>query len=126
MRGLIRPEDIKAKPADDDTSPQDDTGQPPRPCFSSALADDLTAHRTDALRVMLAERPTVALAAAVHALALPVFYDDSDSALALHVVTPALRAEGLDGSAAMKRCVQQRGIWATQLPSRPRRYGTGC
>ena len=28
MRGLIRPEDIKAKPADDDTSPQDDTGQP--------------------------------------------------------------------------------------------------
>ena len=29
---------------------------------------------------------------------------------------PRLRAEGLDGSAAMKRCAQQRGIWATQLP----------
>jgi ParB family transcriptional regulator, chromosome partitioning protein len=117
MRGLIRPEDMKEKPADeDDTSPRGDTGQPPRPCFSSALADDLTAHRTAALRVMLAERPTVALAAAVHALALPVFYDDSDSALALHVVTPALRAEGLDGSDAMKRSAQQRGLWATQLP----------
>jgi ParB family chromosome partitioning protein len=116
MRGLIRPEDIKVKPADDDTSPQHDTGQPPRPCFSSALADDLTAHRTAALRVMLAERPTVALAAAVHALALPVFYDERESGLALHVVTPALRAEGLDGSDAMKRSAQQRGIWATQLP----------
>jgi hypothetical protein len=31
-------------------------------------------------------------------------------------VTPALRAEDLDDSVAMKRCAQQRGIWATQLP----------
>ena len=54
----------------------------PRPCFSSALADDLTAHRTAALRVMLAEHTDVALAAAVHALALPVFYDERESGLA--------------------------------------------
>ena len=115
MRGLIRPEDMKEKPADDESPP---VRRSPSEggCFSSALADDLTAHRTAALRVMLAERPTVALAAAVHALALPVFYDERESGLALHVVTPALRAEGLDGSDAMKRCAQQRGIWATQLP----------
>ena len=68
---------------------------------------------------MLAERPTVALAAAVHALALPVFYDERESGLALHVVTPALRAEGIDDSAAMKRLMQQRGLWATQLPEQP-------
>jgi hypothetical protein len=49
----------------------------------------------------------------VHALALPMFYEGGESGLALHVVTPALRAEGLDGSAAMKRCAQQRGLWAT-------------
>jgi ParB family transcriptional regulator, chromosome partitioning protein len=114
MRGLIRPEDIKAKPADE--SPPVRRSPSEGGCFSSALADDLTAHRTAALRVMLAERPIVALAAAVHALALPVFYEDGDSALALHVVTPALRAEGLDGSEAMKRSAQQRGLWATQLP----------
>ena len=108
MRGLIRPEDIKAKPADDESPPVRRSPKGEGGCFSSALADDLTAHRTAALRVMLAERPIVALAAAVHALALPVFYEDGASALALHVVTPALRAEGLDGSDAMKRSAQQR------------------
>ena len=114
MRGLIRPEDIKEKPAEE--SPPVRRSPSEGGCFSSALADDLTTHRTAALRVMLAERPTVALAATVHALALPVFYDERESGLALHVVTPALRAEGLDGSAAVKRSAQQRGIWATQLP----------
>jgi ParB family chromosome partitioning protein len=116
MRGLIRPEDIKAKPADDESPPVRRSPKGEAGCFSSALADDLTAHRTAALRVMLAERPTVALAATVHALALPVFYDERESGFALHVVTPALRAEGLDGSTAMKRSAQQRAIWATQLP----------
>jgi ParB family transcriptional regulator, chromosome partitioning protein len=116
MRGLIRPEDVKAQKNDEDSPPVRQSPQGAAGCFSSALADDLTAHRTAALRVMLAERPTVALAATVHALALPVFYEDGDSALALHVVTPALRAEGLDGSDAMKRSAQQRGLWATQLP----------
>ncbi len=39
--------------------------------------------------------------------------------LALHVVTPALRAEGIEDSTAAKQLMQQRGIWATQLPEQP-------
>ena len=41
---------------------------------------------------------------------------DGDSALALHAVTPALRAEGIDGSAAMKRSARAAPLWATRLP----------
>jgi ParB family chromosome partitioning protein len=83
------------------------------------LADDLTAHRTAALRTMLAERPDAALVTVVHALTLAVFYDEGESALALHAVMPCLRAEGLDEGAAMKRLLQLRGIWATDLPEQP-------
>jgi ParB family chromosome partitioning protein len=116
MRGLIRPEDIKAKPAADESPP---VRRSPSEggCFSSALADDLTAHRTAALRVMLAERPTVALAATVHALALPVFCDSADgSPLAIRAVHPFLRGEGIDGSAAAKRMAEHHAEWEARLP----------
>jgi hypothetical protein len=108
---------VKAKP-DDESPPVRQSLKGDAGCFSSALADD--AHRTAALRVMLTERPTVALAAAVHALALSVFYDDGDSALALHVVTPALRAEGAadTGSGATPGPVIARG---QRKPGRPGR-----
>ena len=53
---------------------------------------------------MLADCPEVALAAAVHALALPVFYADHDrSGLAIHAASPFLRAEGIDHCLASKR-----------------------
>jgi ParB family chromosome partitioning protein len=117
LRGLIRPEDMKAeKPADDESAP-DEAGQSPRPCFSAKLADDLTAHRTAALRAVLAARPEVALAAAVHALALPVFYADRDqSGLAVNAASPFLRAEGIEDSPAVKQLAEQHGEWAARLP----------
>ena len=40
--------------------------------LSAALVEDLTAHRTAALRAVLATRPDVALVAAAHSLALRV------------------------------------------------------
>jgi ParB family chromosome partitioning protein len=49
-------------------------GEPAAPCFSAALIEDLTAHRTAALQARLADNPKIALAAVVHALALDVFY----------------------------------------------------
>jgi ParB family transcriptional regulator, chromosome partitioning protein len=115
IRGLLRPEDVKpAKPDGGEASGE--TEQAMRPAFSAALADDLTAHRTAALRAMLADRPTVALAATAHALALPVFYAGGDSALALHVVTPALRAEGIGDSPAAKSLADQHAAWQSRLP----------
>ena len=117
MRGLIRPEDMKpAKPDDDEAAPGE-AEQQPRPCFSAALADDLTAHRTAALRAVLADRPEVALAAAVHALALPVFYADHDrAALPSMPPVPFLRAEGIEDSPAAKRLAERHAAWAAQLP----------
>ena len=58
----------------------------------------------------------MALAAIVHALALSVFYEDGDSAPALHAVTPALRAEGIEGSPATKQLAEQHATWQSQLP----------
>jgi ParB family chromosome partitioning protein len=87
-----------------------------RPAFSAALAADLTAHRTAALRAMLADRPSVALATTVHALALPVFFMTGDSGFGLHVVTPALRAEGIDDSPATKRMAERHAEWEARLP----------
>jgi ParB family transcriptional regulator, chromosome partitioning protein len=66
---------------------------------------------------VLADRVDVALAAAVHALALPVFYAGYDgSAVAIHAASPALRAEGMDDSSAVKRMAEHHAAWTTRLP----------
>jgi ParB family transcriptional regulator, chromosome partitioning protein len=115
LRGLIRPEDVKAKKPDDDET-SGGTEQTPRPPFSSALADDLTAHRTAALRAVLADRPDVGVIAITHALALRVFYMAEDRGLALQAVSPALRAAGIDDSPAAKRLADQHAAWQGRLP----------
>jgi ParB family chromosome partitioning protein len=116
MRGLIRPEDMKpAKP--DEESPPVRRSPSEGGCFSAALADDLTAHRTAALRAMLADRPTVALAAVTHALAQTVFYTSEDSGFAIRAISPALRAEGIEGSAAAKSLADQHAAWQGRLPN---------
>jgi len=59
----------------------------------------------------------VALAATAHALALPLFYDSGeDSAFALHAISPALRAEGIEDSPAVKRMSDQHAAWQGRLP----------
>lgn len=79
--GLIRPEDRKREAADDED------GQPSQSSerreksngrsegYSDALLTDLSAHRTAALREMLAGNPKVALAALVYRLAKPLFFE---------------------------------------------------
>jgi ParB family transcriptional regulator, chromosome partitioning protein len=101
--------------AEDETSIE--TEQSPRPCLSAALTGDLTAHRTAALRAVLADRPEVALAAVVHALALPVFYADHDqSGLAIHAASPLLRAEGIEYCLASRVLAERHAAWVAQLP----------
>lgn len=79
--GLIRPEDRKREDADtEDGEPSRSTerkeksnGRPEG--YSDALLTDLSAHRTAALREMLAGNPKVALAALVYRLAKPIFFE---------------------------------------------------
>jgi ParB family chromosome partitioning protein len=115
VRGLIRPEDAKAKPADDEAA-SEETGEQKTPGLSTALANDLAAHRTAALRALLAGNVAVALAATAHALALPLFYDEEDSAFAFLAISPALRAEGIEDSPAMKSMSDQHAAWQGRLP----------
>jgi ParB family transcriptional regulator, chromosome partitioning protein len=58
----------------------------------------------------------VALAAVAHALALPVFYMREDSGFAIRAVSPALRAEGIEDSKAMKQMADQHAAWQSRLP----------
>jgi ParB family chromosome partitioning protein len=115
FRGLIRPADVKAKPVTEEDA-SGETGEPSVPGLSSALANDLTAHRIAALRVLLADNVSVALAAVAHALALPLFYEGDDSAVALTAHSPALRAEGLEESIAAKSMADRHIAWQARLP----------
>lgn len=76
--GLIRADDEPEADADDAEDAAGDaaeqTDEAKAPALSAALIEDLTAHRTAALRIELARRPDVALAATVHVMALSAFY----------------------------------------------------
>ena len=93
-RGLVRAEDKKkVQAAKSGSNGQHELGdnqgdEPDDAKLSAALVEDLTAHRTAALRAILATRPDVALVAATHSLALRVCYPmkltyDVGSALSL-------------------------------------------
>ena len=84
-----------------------------RRCFSSALADDLTAHRTAAFRAVLADRPEWRLPPSRMRWRLPVFYDRRrQRPCATCRQRPYLRAEGIDDSAcgeAIRRAARRLG-----------------
>ncbi len=118
-RGLLRPEDAPAE------------GPPSRPKagavakpkredgLSDRLVEDLTAHRTAALRAILAGNADVALAAVVHALALPLFYPHrSESCLELDLKGEGLErsAEGIEDSTAAKALAERHEAWLRALP----------
>ena len=67
QRGLVHPDD-QSRPSSVEKRAKPD---PLKGEYPSPVVQDLTAHRTAALRVELAESPALALAAVVHALASP-------------------------------------------------------
>jgi ParB family chromosome partitioning protein len=96
VRGLLRPED-RPLGATPEERPQAKRKSGSDGGLSARLVEELTAHRTAALRIELAARPDVALAATVHALALPLLYGhafDVASCLAIRIIS-----RDLEGSA---------------------------
>lgn len=71
-RGLVQTEDMVHEVEAVPTRRKAEPGELP-----AVLVEDLTAHRTAALRIELLRRPGVALAATVHALALSLLYAPS-------------------------------------------------
>lgn len=120
-RGLVRPEDEPAET--EGKSPTGKTGRQMNgsSALSDRLAEDLTAHRTAALRSVLAGNPDVALIAVIHAIAWPVFYgsNDTPSCLVVRFDSVQLRgsAEGIEDSPAAVKLATQREFWMRRLPN---------
>ena len=96
--------------------PEEEDGIRPLP---DRLLTELTAHRTLGLRHALGERPDVAFLAALHALALRVFYTyGSDTCLELGVKSARFsgQAPGLEASAVADAIAARHQAWAAALP----------
>jgi ParB family transcriptional regulator, chromosome partitioning protein len=122
-RGLVRPEDEPAETYRADTGAAKGKLQiNGSPALSDKLAEDLTAHRTAALRMELAGKSDVALTAVVHALALPIFFPhETESCLELSLESTPLHssAEGIEDSPAGKALAEWHASWRRKLPTSP-------
>ena len=98
------------------TEPEEDEGLRPIP---DRLLTELTAHRTLALRHALGERPDIAFLAALHALALGVFYTyRSDTCLELDLksVQFGSQAPGLNDTELAQALDERHQAWRSSLP----------
>jgi len=101
---------------DTTTDSEEEEGLSP---ISDRLMTELTAHRTLGLRHALGEHPDVAFRAALHALALKVFYHyGSDSCLELDLKTVSFGAQapGLNDSISAEAIRARHENWAKALP----------
>lgn len=117
-RGLVHPDDIERP----DTG-ENNEGEPlnaERGDYPASLVEDLTAHRTAALRLELTRNPTVALAATVHALATPLLYGPRPSPSSLELRSSSLTLESRVASpedCAAHSAMQEEGrVWAERVP----------
>ena len=99
--------------------PEEDEGLRPIP---DRLLTELTAHRTLALRHALGQRPDIAFLAALHALALGVFYTyRSDTCLELDLksVQFGSQAPGLNDTPLARAFDERHQAWRSALPKEP-------
>jgi ParB family chromosome partitioning protein len=125
-RGFIRPEDEAPPEAEPDGDGEPGVGadadDPSDTAVSKPLSErlvlDLTAHRTAALREVVAEQPRLAFLAALHAVTLQTFYRGGETCLGLDIVSLPLEpyAEGLADSVAGKAIEARHAAWAQRLP----------
>src|SRR3984893_10828388 len=86
--------------------------------LSASLAEYLTAQKTAAIRAELAQSPSVALAAVVHALTLKVFYQGGSTCLEISTRLNSLKSviKNADDSKAMTVLDDERDRWQDRLP----------
>ncbi|WP_202367953.1 hypothetical protein [Mesorhizobium sp. L-2-11] len=126
---LCCPEDGRDDEADGDDKGGNGVEKPqevgqPKVTHSAALVEDLTAQKTAALRVELANNHDIALAAVVHAMLLSVVYDycsNVDSALQIrltheHIETSMKRR---DACRAVAEFEGLRETWGDHIPGNP-------
>jgi ParB family chromosome partitioning protein len=140
-RGFVRPEDDKADP--DAADGEDEADVPDRSCcmvlsggqisspdaeeneedglkpLSDRLVMELTAHRTLALREVLAHEPDTAFLAVLHALALQTFYRFAmESCLEITAKSAGFSVQGPDlkDCVAAKAIEARHAVWEKRLP----------
>ena len=116
-RGLVSRED-RARLA---VAERREAGSSGRLDYSATLLRELTAHRTAALRIELANRPDVALAAVVHKLVLSMHHARSYSCLGLSLRSRALDRDATTiGDCDAHRQLEERDtMWRERLPEEP-------
>ena len=101
-----------------------ETGEDCLKPLSERLVMELTAHRTLALRDALAGDPDTAFLAALHALALQIFWRyPAQSCLELRAEnrTPAVQGPGLNDSPPAQAIDDRHAQWEKKLPGEPER-----
>jgi ParB family chromosome partitioning protein len=107
---------IGAGPAKLDSEAEEDDAVKP---LSERLITELTTHRTLALREALANNPSVAFTAVLHALCLGAFYRMSSGTcleISAKSASFSTQAPGLADSASAKAIEARHRQWAKQLP----------
>jgi ParB family transcriptional regulator, chromosome partitioning protein len=119
-RGLVHPDDMPAegKAAGDASRPKASPAELP-----ATMVEELTAHRTAALRIELARNPAVALAATVHAMTLASVYGAglAGSCLAVRASSEALgnHLQAPGDSPAHQAMADEGDRWGDRLPGNP-------
>jgi ParB family chromosome partitioning protein len=119
-RGLVRADD-EAEEGGDAEAPTSGEGAAAdaAPSLPDSLVRDLTAHRTQALRLAVGEQPAIALLAVTHALAVRAFYVRTDeSCLELRSDSPELAgfAPGIKDSGAARKVAERHEAWSAEVP----------
>ena len=132
-RGLVRREDkreLDAAKAGEGSGDADTTAtseQSQGSDLSASLVEDLTTHKTAALRAELVSRPNIALVAVTHNLAVQLCYEarayDLPTAVSITVVQDAIHlykhAKGIELTPAQKALDEKREYWRSVLPENP-------
>lgn len=140
-RGFVRPEDealadpqpedeadaidpeagdvAQAEDGDEDVQDFEEEDEEPGKPISDSLTRDLSAHRTLALRVALAEQPDVALITLTHTLTAQLFYSYAEAGC-LEIrptVTPlGSHAAGIEDTPLAARASEAHEAWAERMP----------
>lgn len=130
-KGLVRPEDKKQLQTAAAISRAESGEAPEEPAkaksvHSEKLTRQLTAHRTAALQVMVAERADVGLVILAHKLALGAFgfgkhYCSTPSSAQITIQHTYLEREGEDvaASLAMSKFAEKHQAWSDLMPTDP-------
>lgn len=126
LRGLVKPEDMPKKKQPTNATPEAGAEEHQFPALSSALAESLTAQRSAALAAELRQRPDIALAATVHALASRVMLRSRTGDTAMQVAASLQSLHRVEGAKAQLDMDAAREEWERMLPDTPEGLWAWC